>query len=104
MVDCLDQKVGRLVEALAKRGMLENTLIVFSSDNGGPITLGATNGRLRAGKGTLYQGGVLTAGFATWPGHVPAGRTVDEPIHVVDWYPTLLRQAGGALAQKLPLD
>jgi arylsulfatase I/J len=104
MVHAVDEQIGRIVAALAARGMLDNTLIVFSSDNGGPIHLGATNGLLRGAKGSLYQGGVLAAAFATWPGHIPADITIAEPLHMVDWYPTLIRRGGGALEQKLPID
>src|SRR5206468_4469337 len=85
-------------------GMLENTIIVFSSDNGGPIALGATNGVLRAGKGSLYEGGVRAAAFVTWPGQIKGGINITEPLHMVDWYPTLIRRAGGSLEQKLPID
>jgi arylsulfatase A-like enzyme len=103
MVHCVDDQIGRIVAALEKQGMTSNTLIIFSSDNGGPIGIGATNGRLRAGKGTLYEGGVRAAAFATWPGKIAPG-ALRAPLHMVDWYPTLLRLAGAALEQKLPLD
>lgn len=104
MVTCLDDQVGRVVAALARRGLTERTLIAFSSDNGGPITLGATNGPLRAQKGTVYEGGVRVPAFATWPGVIAAGTVVQAPLHIVDWYPTLLRLAGVTAAPKLPLD
>jgi arylsulfatase A-like enzyme len=104
MVHAVDEQIGRLIAALEKRGMLENTIIVFSSDNGGPLNLGATNGRLRGGKGSLYQGGVLAAACVSWPGHIRGGTTIAEPLHMVDWYPTLIKIAGGSLEQKTPLD
>jgi arylsulfatase A-like enzyme len=104
MVHCVDEQIGRIVRALEKLGIADNTIIVFSSDNGGPIALGATNGLLRAGKATLYEGGVRAAAFVTWPGRIKGGITVSEPLHMVDWYPTLLKRAGASLAQKLPLD
>src|SRR5262245_42057809 len=104
MVNCVDDQIGRIVEALENRGLRENTLIAFSSDNGGPINLGATNGPLRAGKATLYEGGVRVSAFANWPGKISAGSVVTEPLHMVDWYPTLLNLAGASLQQKLPLD
>lgn len=104
MVTCMDDNIGKIVEALRKRGQLENTLIIFSSDNGGPVRLGANNGTLRAGKGTLYAGGVRVTAFAVWPGHLKAGSQVNEPLHMVDWYPTLLKIAGSQTKQKLPID
>ncbi|MFM7750054.1 MAG: sulfatase-like hydrolase/transferase, partial [Opitutaceae bacterium] len=92
------------VAALEKRGLMENTLILFSSDNGGPTGLGATNRGLRAGKGTLYEGGVRVPAFASWRGRITAGTVVNTPLHIVDWYPTLLALAGAETRQALPLD
>jgi len=104
MVSCVDDQVGWIVAALERRGLAGNTLIAFSSDNGGPLNLGATNGPLRAGKGTLYEGGVRVCAFANWPGQIAPGTVVTQSLHIVDWYPTLLNLAGVPLAQKLPLD
>jgi arylsulfatase A-like enzyme len=104
MTTCMDAGIGRIVQALRDRGMRDKTLIVFSSDNGGPINLGATNGHLRAGKGTLYEGGVRVAAFAHWPGVLEPETIVQHPLHMVDWYPTLLKLAGASLEQALPID
>jgi len=104
MVHAVDEQIGRIIAALEKKGMLENTIIIFSSDNGGPIALGATNGILRGGKAGLYQGGVISASFAAWPGRIKGGTTIAEPMHMIDWYPTLIKRAGGSLEQKLPID
>jgi arylsulfatase A-like enzyme len=104
MVTCMDDAIGRIVQALKDRGMAQDTLLIFSSDNGGPISQAANNGPLRAGKGTLYQGGVQVPAWAVWPGKLKAGAVVKEPLHMVDWYPTLVRLAGGSTEQKLPLD
>ncbi len=105
MIAAVDEGIGKIVAALEKAGMRGNTLIVFSSDNGGPNPGRlSSNGELRAGKGTLYEGGVRVCACANWPGHVPAGATIKEPMHAVDWYPTLVKLAGGSLEQKLPLD
>src|SRR5207253_2403836 len=62
------------------------------------------NGKYRAGKGTLYEGGVRVAACVSWDGHIEAGGTVIEPMHMVDWYPTLLKLNGAKHVQKLPLD
>jgi arylsulfatase A-like enzyme len=105
MIAAVDEAIGRIVAALDKAGIRKNTLIVFSSDNGGPNPRGlSTNGNLRAGKGTIYEGGVRVCAFANWPGRVPAGATITQPMHAVDWYPTLVKLAGGSLEQKLPID
>jgi arylsulfatase A-like enzyme len=77
----------------------------YPSDNGGPQPGKVTsNGPLRGSKGTLYEGGIRVCAFATWAGHIPAGSTIHEPIHMVDWYPTLLKLAGASLSQERPLD
>ena len=104
MVSCVDEQIGRIVAAIEKKGLSKNTLFIFSSDNGGPLQQAATNGPLRAGKGTLYEGGTRVSAFATWSGQIQAGTVVNEPLHIVDWYPTLLKLAGASLEQKLPLD
>jgi arylsulfatase A-like enzyme len=104
MTAAMDEAIGQIVAALEERKLMERTLILFSSDNGGPVNQGATNGKLRAGKGTLYEGGIRAAAFAHWQGRLKPGTIVDEPLHMVDWYPTLLRLAGAAPNPKLPLD
>ncbi|HSH96255.1 MAG TPA: arylsulfatase [Roseimicrobium sp.] len=104
MVQQLDQQVGRVVAAIEKRGLRDNTLFIFSSDNGGPLGSGATNRGLRAGKGTLYEGGTRVSACVSWSGHIKPGTTVTEPFHMVDWFPTLLKLAGVTGESKLPLD
>lgn len=105
MIGCLDDQVGRVVAALEKRRLTENTLILFSSDNGGLHGLGgATNGKLRGQKGMLYEGGTRVCAFANWPGRINPGTVVNEPLHIVDWFPTLVKLAGGSSQQKHPLD
>jgi arylsulfatase A-like enzyme len=105
MVAAMDEAVGQIVAALDEKGLRDNTLIVFSSDNGGPQPKKVTdNGRLRAGKATLYEGGVRVAAFASWKGRLRPGAVVNQPLHIVDWYPTLLKLAGIRLTQKLPID
>jgi arylsulfatase A-like enzyme len=102
MLTAIDEAVGRIEEALRQAGRLENTLIVFSSDNGG--TPMSDNTPLRDHKGSIFEGGVRAAAFASWPGRIPAGQRIREPMHMVDWYPTLLRLAGASTEQKLPID
>lgn len=105
MTAAMDEAVGRIVAALDTRGWRTNTLIVFSSDNGGPNPGRLTsNGALRAGKGTIYEGGVKVCAFANWPGQIKSNTVVNAPLHIVDWYPTLLKLAGASLEQKLPVD
>jgi len=105
MLAALDEQVGRIAAAVDRRGWTGNTLFLFTSDNGGPDPGRTTdNGPLRAGKGTVYEGGVRVCAFATWPGHLPAGARNRRPLHIVDWYPTLLGLAGARVDQPAPLD
>lgn len=102
MLAAVDEAIGQILGALDKAGLRDNTLIIFTTDNGGPPP--TDNGPLRARKGTIYEGGVRGCGFVNWPGHIPSGKHVTEPMHTVDWYPTLVKLAGGSLEQKTPLD
>ena len=117
MATAMDDQIGRVLDALEKRKMRENTLVVFHSDNGGPRSAKFTgemdmtkfkipcdNGSYRDGKGTLYEGGTRVVALANWPGKIPAGAIVDRPIHVVDMYPTLTGLAGGRVDKAKPLD
>jgi arylsulfatase A-like enzyme len=105
MLAAMDEAIGQIVGAIDRKGLRENTLIFFCSDNGGPSPgVITSNGPLRAGKATLYEGGVRVPAVAVWPGKIKAGSIVEAPLHMVDWYPTLLKLAGVSLAQKHPLD
>jgi len=105
MVAAMDEAIGQIVGAIDGRGWRKDTLFVFCSDNGGPNPGRVTsNGPFRAGKGTLYEGGTRVAACVMWEGHIKAGTVVNEPLHMVDWYPTLLKLAGASLQQPLPVD
>jgi arylsulfatase A-like enzyme len=104
MLAAMDEAIGTIVAAVDASGTRSKTLFVFSSDNGGPAPGKITdNGRLRAGKATLYDGGTRVVAFATWHGVLKPG-TNTEPMHIADWYPTILKLAGAKSEQKLPLD
>lgn len=106
MIAEMDEGIGRVVAAVEKAGIRDNTLILFASDNGGLTVKGdiARNTPLRAGKGSLYEGGVRVVACANWPGRIPAGSVVNEPLHMVDWFPTLVRLAGATPDAARPLD
>ena len=105
MLAAMDEGIGQIVAAVDETGRRDRTLFVFTSDNGGPNPGNVTdNGDLRAGKGTLYEGGVRVCAFASWQGKIKPGTTLDQPLHIADWYPTLLNLAGASLEQKHPLD
>lgn len=98
MVESLDENFGRLLKRLDELGLADDTIVVFSSDNGGfvndwqglPVT---NNAPLRSGKGSLYEGGVRVPTMIRWPG-VTRGGVSDEPVSSVDFFPTLLEMAG----------
>ncbi|HEX6961374.1 MAG TPA: sulfatase [Lacipirellula sp.] len=103
MIASVDQSVGRVLAKLEELGLDENTLVIFSSDNGGvggykSVGLakdGTTdNAPLRGGKGTLYEGGIRVPYIFRWPAAISRGRTNSTPINSVDLYPTLLEVAG----------
>ncbi len=105
MVTALDEAVGKIVGELDRQGLRDKTLVVFHSDNGGPNPgVVTSNGPLREGKATLYEGGVRVPAIASWPGQIAAGAIVEQPIHVVDWYPTLLKLAGASSVQPAKVD
>jgi len=102
MLAAVDEAIGQIVSAIEAAGLHKNTLFIFSSDNGGPKP--GDNGSLRGFKGSIFEGGVRGCAFATWPGQLPAGKRIQEPMHMVDWYPTLVQLAGGSLDQETTLD
>lgn len=116
-ITAMDDQIGRVVAVLDKAKLRDNTLIVFQSDNGGTrnamfagegdmskVKIPCDNGPYRDGKGSLYEGGTRVCALANWPGHIKAGGTVDQMIHVVDMYPTLAGLAGASTAKCKPLD
>lgn len=95
----MDQSIGAMVAALSKRGMLENSIIIFSADNGGAADgfnlNAASNWPLRGVKNTLLEGGVRGAGLIWSPLLSNTGRVANQTLHIMDWLPTLYRAAGG---------
>lgn len=100
VIETLDDSVGRLLARLDALSLAQRTIVVFTSDNGGlhvpegPHPRVTHNSPFRAGKGFLYEGGIRIPLIVRWPGHVPAGRVISEPIINTDWIPTLLELAG----------
>ncbi|WP_287624747.1 MULTISPECIES: sulfatase [Parabacteroides] len=96
MVETLDDNVGRLMQTLKELGLDENTIVVFTSDNGGMATSRQTNNiptsnlPLRAGKGYLYEGGIRVPLFVRWKGSANKVISCSEPVMGMDFYPTLL--------------
>lgn len=89
----LDNSVGRLNTKLSELGIEKNTIVIFVSDNGG-VDSQFDCSPLRYGKGSAYEGGTRVPFIVQWPGHIPANKTSQTPVHVVDIYPTLMAVAG----------
>jgi arylsulfatase A-like enzyme len=105
MLAAADEAIGQIVGALKAANMETNTLIIFSSDNGGVRPgVRTSNFPLRAGKGTIYEGGMRSCAFAILPGKIPAGKKVSQPVQLIDWYPTLLKLTSADSTQTLPVD
>lgn len=95
MVSSIDDSVGKVMKALKRTGQMDNTVIVFISDNGGDVNFGASNFPLRGNKGNLWEGGVKSVGFVYGPKYLPSsGHKYNGMMHAVDWYDTILDIAG----------
>jgi uncharacterized sulfatase len=103
MIRALDRGVGQVLDALRRNGLEDNTLVLFTSDNGGAgyIGLPDVNRPFRGWKITLFEGGIHVPYFVKWPARIPAGRTVDDPVHHFDVFATAAAAAAGAA---LPAD
>lgn len=109
----LDDSVRRIVNAVESAGKTDNTLIVFTSDNGGSTSenndtkyppdncpdgqLPGNNAPLRGKKGDLYEGGTRVPTIARWPGKLEAGTEFEAPVHITDWMPTFCALAGSSV-------
>jgi arylsulfatase A-like enzyme len=100
VIETIDDTVGRLLAKLESLKLADNTIVIFTSDNGGlhvpegPHPRITHNTPFRAGKGFVYEGGLRIPLLVRWPGHVPAGKITDAPVINTDWLPTLMELAG----------
>ena len=106
MIRSLDRGVGRVMQALKTNGIDENTLVMFTSDNGGAgyIGLPDVNEPYRGWKITLFEGGIRVPFLARWPARLPAGETFDAPVHHFDMYATAAAAAGADLPTDRVMD
>lgn len=106
-VEELDWSVGEVLKTLAQLKLDENTLVLFSSDNGGAVQLGrhgGSNGALREGKATTWEGGMREPFIARWKGKIPPGQVRTEVASTLDILPTLARLSGGRTPAGVTLD
>ena len=104
MVDRMDSSIGRVMVALDEEGITKDTVILFFSDNGGPIAQGANNGKLRGAKGSAFEGGLRVPAVIRYDGQLKAGTVSKQVAYVVDVFPTLAAAAGVTPQNKFPLD
>jgi arylsulfatase A-like enzyme len=103
-VEEVDWSVGRILETVRTLGLDKNTMVIFTSDNGGSLRHGAVNLPLRGGKGSTFEGGMRVPTVAWWPGRIPAGSMSDEIASTMDILPTLTKLAGGKVPNDRKID
>lgn len=106
MIRALDRSVGRINAVLEEEGLAENTIVMFTSDNGGAgyIGLPGVNQPFRGWKITNFEGGLRVPMFVKWPAAIEAGTTIDQPVAHIDVMPTLALAAGASLPEGVEID
>jgi arylsulfatase A-like enzyme len=101
LIEHLDDGIGRAIKALKQSGRSDNTLIIFTSDNGGQLAVGANNGPLRAGKQDMYEGGIRVPMCAVWPGKIKPGSKSNRLAMTMDLFPTICDVAGASVKHRI---
>lgn len=101
LVEHLDEGIGRVLEALDEKEIYENTIIIFSSDNGGHLPSGASNGTLRGGKQDMYEGGIKVPTCMVWKGKIKSGSTSDRLSLTMDFFPTICDVSGITISHEI---
>jgi arylsulfatase A-like enzyme len=105
MIAALDEAIGTILDCLDSCGVTGNTLVIFTSDNGGATYTGATdNGKLKAGKFAQFEGGIRVPMIISWKGVLPGGVTYTHPVSLTDLFATSLAAAGCHLPSDRPVD
>lgn len=94
LIEHLDDGIGRVIRALDDAGVAENTLVVFTSDNGGQVNVEGNNGNLNGGKQNMFEGGIRVPMCAVWPGIIEAGSRSNQVAMTMDLFPTFCEAAG----------
>ena len=103
-LNCLDDNIGRLLDVLENKGLLENTLIVLISDNGGEPLTGANNLPLSGSKYTMHEGGIRVPFIVSWPKSLPQGQLYQHRVSAMDIVPTCLEVAGISINDSIGMD
>jgi len=101
LIEHLDDGIGKVIAALKDCEVSENTLVIFTSDNGGQLNVGANNGPLRAGKQDMYEGGIRVPMCAVWPGKITPGSRSDRVALTMDLHPTICEAAGAKVGHTI---
>ncbi len=101
LIEHLDDRIGKVMDALHAYGQADNTLVFFVSDNGGQLSVGANCGNLRGGKQDMYEGGIKVPACAVWPGVIEAGARTDFVAMTMDIYATAAEAAGVEVEQAM---
>ncbi len=103
-VECIDWATGVILDEIKRQGLDENTLVIFTSDNGSRGDHGGSNFPLRGKKGTTYEGGMRVPCIMYWPGTISASRVCDEIVTSMDFLPTITHLTGGRVMQDRVID
>jgi arylsulfatase A-like enzyme len=100
-IEQTDDAIGKVIQALKQTGQYENTLIIFTSDNGGHLPTGANNGPVRDGKQSMYEGGLRVPAFVSWPAMIRSGSVSTQVNLSMDIFPTLAELAGAKIDHRI---
>ncbi len=101
LIEHLDNGIGKVLAALKDAGLSDDTLVIFTSDNGGQLAVGANNGPLRAGKQDMYEGGIRVPFCAVWPGKIKPDSQSERIALTMDLFPTICAAAGANIAHRI---
>ena len=101
LVEHMDAGIGRVLDTLEETGQLSNTLVIYTSDNGGQLNVGANNGPLHGAKGQMYEGGIRVPTCAMWQGEIEEGVVSDNVGMLMDLFPTACDVAGIAIDHEI---